>query len=184
MRPAQVVGVDLSLVSTGVAWEPDSTRRIRTSPKGWASEDDRLEHIVEMVAGVVSEADAPDRAGGTLVVVEGLTYGQANGSAFTRAGLHYLVRARVRADGHRFVVVPPTRLKRFVTGNGNASKELMVSTMARRVGRLLASDDIADALGLLWLGQALAGKVDTVAGTALTKDQGLVIKKLRDEVDW
>jgi crossover junction endodeoxyribonuclease RuvC len=180
-----VVGVDLSLVSTGVAWEPDCTRRIQTKPGSWATEDDRLEHIVEMVAEVVREADAPDRAGGTLVVIEGLSYGQASGSAFTRAGLHYLVRARVRAAGHRFVVVPPTTLKRFVTGSGGASKAEMVSTMSRRVGRLLASDDIADALGLLWLGQALVGKVETVAGTAdLTKVQRFTVEKLRSEVDW
>lgn len=179
-----MVGLDLSLQSTGVAWEPDSTRRIQTKPKSWRSEDDRLEHIVLTVADVVRDADAPDRPGGTLVVIEGLSYGQANGSAFTRAGLHYLVRWKLREDGHRFVVVPPTTLKRFVTGKGNAPKELMVSTMSRRVGRLLSSDDVADALGLLWLGQVLAGKVETVAGTALTKDQGLVVEKLAKEIEW
>lgn len=180
MRPAKVVGLDLSLTSTGAAWEPDSTRRIQTKPKDYRSEDDRLEAIVQRVLEVVHDAHDPTGAAGLLVVIEGLTYGQATGSAFTRAGLHYLVRRAVLDAGHRFVIVAPAALKKFVTGNGNASKELVVSTMARRLGRTISSDDVADALGLLAIGQALAG-APALTGE-LTGFQQKVIEKLREEM--
>lgn len=179
MRPATVVGVDLSLVSTGVAWEPDCCRRIQTRPKDWRSEDDRLEFIVARVMEVVHEAHEPDRAAGTLVVIEGLTYGQASGSAFTRAGLHYLVRAAVLAEGHRLTIVPPTALKKFVTGKGGASKELVVSTVARKLGRAISSDDVADALGLVAIGQALQGVEPNLLGVSAAGRQ--VIENLRRE---
>lgn len=182
MRPATVVGLDLSLVSTGAGWEPDCARRIQTKPKDWRTEDDRLEFIVQRVLEVVHEAHDPTRAAGTLVVIEGLTYGQASGSAFTRAGLHYLVRRAVLDAGHRFVIVAPTALKKFVTGNGNASKELVVSTMTRRLGRTISSDDVADALGLVAIGQALEGHEATMIG-AINQAQRAVITKLREEWD-
>lgn len=179
MKPAKVVGLDLSLTSTGAAWEPDACRRIQTRPKDWATEDDRLEFIVLRVMEIVHDAHDPDRAAGLLVVIEGLSYGQASGSAFTRAGLHYLVRRAVLDAGHRFVVVAPTALKKFVTGNGNASKELMVSTMARRLGRSISSDDVADAYGLLAIGQALEGTDESLIGT-ITKAQQQVLTKIRE----
>ena len=179
MKPATVVGVDLSLVSTGVAWEPDCSRRIQTRPKDWRSEDDRLEFIAARVMEVVHEAHDPTRAAGTLVVIEGLSYGQPSGSAFTRAGLHYIVRANVLAEGHKLTIVPPTMLKKFVTGNGNASKELVVSTVARKLGRTISSDDVADALGLVAVGQALLGLEPNLLGVSAAGRQ--VIEKLREE---
>lgn len=181
MKPAKVVGLDLSLTSTGAAWEPDSARRIQTKPRDWRREDDRLEFIVQRVMEIVHDADDPGRAAALLVVIEGLTYGQANGSAFTRAGLHYLVRRAVLDAGHQFVIVAPTALKKFVTGNGNASKELVLSTMTRRLGRTISSDDVADALGLLAIGQALAGSDAAIMGT-ITKAQQQVLAKIRE--DW
>lgn len=43
--------------------------------------------------------------------------------------------------------IPPTTLKKFLTGKGNASKELMVSTIQQTYPEI-SNNNIADALGL------------------------------------
>lgn len=49
---------------------------------------------------------------------------------------------------HEPMVVPPTSLKKFVTGMSGAEKELMVSTVKSRWGLESDDDNIADAVGL------------------------------------
>jgi Holliday junction resolvasome RuvABC endonuclease subunit len=45
------------------------------------------------------------------------------------------------------VEVPPSSLKKYLTGRGNADKDLMLSTATRRFDRVLNNDE-ADALAL------------------------------------
>jgi Holliday junction resolvasome RuvABC endonuclease subunit len=147
VRP--VVGLDLSLTSTGIATWPDHAAQIRTSPKDWPDEIRRIGHIWQEIEWrtVGMNTQRP------LVVIEGLSYGsQSAGQSHTRAGLHYMVRLELDRLGCQVIVVPPATLKKFVTGSGNASKELMVSTVSKRSNRLISSDDVADALGLLAFG--------------------------------
>ena len=148
MRP--VVGLDLSMTSTGVAWLPDSATRVRTDPGRWPDEVERLMHIRSSVIALVTE-----QGRNSLVVVEGLSYGSHSAGSATRAGLHYLVRASLRQLGMTEIVVPPATLKKFVTGSGAAPKSLMVSTASLALGRTVSSDDVADALGLVAFGCAL-----------------------------
>jgi crossover junction endodeoxyribonuclease RuvC len=171
MRP--VVGLDLSLTSTGLATLPDHAIRIQTTAKDWPDEVRRIGHIWDEVWLQMFGHATPR----PLVVIEGLSYGKVLGSAFTRAGLHYVVRLELDRLGCPVVVVPPTTLKKFVTGKGNASKELMVSTVAKRTGRLISSDDVADALGLL----AFGCELENMAGPLgpLTKTQRLVTDQFR-----
>ena len=54
-------------------------------------------------------------------------------------------------------VVPPSSLKKFATGNGNASKERMVKSACKTFSLDVESDDIADALWLAQLAKGLCG---------------------------
>jgi crossover junction endodeoxyribonuclease RuvC len=171
MRP--VVGLDLSLTSTGVATLPDHAIQIQTTAKDWPDEVRRIGHIWQEIKWRTVGMNTPR----PLVVVEGLSYGSVGGQAFTRGGLHYVVRLELDRLGCQVIVVPPLTLKKFVTGKGNASKELMVSTVAKQTGRLISSDDVADALGLL----AFGCELENLAGPLgpLTKTQRLVTDQFR-----
>ena len=53
--------------------------------------------------------------------------------------------------------VAPTSLKKFVTGKGNAKKDLMLLSVYKRWGFDTTNDNKADAYGLAQFGRALLG---------------------------
>lgn len=84
-------------------------------------------------------------------VMEGVSYGSVKGSALIDlSGLNYLIRMLLNKYNIQFTIVPPTSLKKFVCGNGQADKELMVHTwkkMDKNIQNItdIKIDDLADA---------------------------------------
>jgi Holliday junction resolvasome RuvABC endonuclease subunit len=147
-----VVGLDLSLTCTGVAgvgW----TDRIRTNLRG----DERLAYLEAEVVSFIRCAD--------LVVMEGPSYGHS-GPRFHEdlAGLRVLVRRYCHRHTIPYAVIPPSSLKQYTTGRGNATKGEVRSAVADRYGVHTEGPgryDQADAYGALaaaldWLGRSLA----------------------------
>jgi Holliday junction resolvasome RuvABC endonuclease subunit len=160
LRPLVVVALDVSLTCTGVAgagW----TDRIRTKLRG----DERLAYLETEIASFIRAAD--------MVAMEGPSYGHS-GPRFHEdlAGLRVLVRRYCHRHDIPYALVPPSNLKLYVTGRGNAAKGEVRSAIADRydvhtegVGRY----DMADAYGALaaasdWLGQPLASVPDKNRG--------------------
>ncbi|MFJ3537008.1 hypothetical protein ACIPQA_16245 [Streptomyces sp. NPDC090109] len=159
-----VVGLDLSLTSTGVAGE-DWTAHIRTKTRG----DARLSHIVTQVASFIRNAD--------LIVMEGPSYGHAALAGHEDlAGLRVLVRQYCFRHRLPYAVIPPSSLKLYGAGRGNATKGEIRSAVADRYGihtEGAARYDEADAYvamaaGMDWLGYRLA-EVPERSAAALAK---------------
>ncbi|MDI9885346.1 hypothetical protein QMZ92_13310 [Streptomyces sp. HNM0645] len=147
-----VIGLDLSLTSTGVAGE-GWTDRIRTKLRG----DERLRHLTGQIASFVKAAD--------LVVMEGPSYGHAALAGHEDlAGLRVLVRQFCYRQSIPYAVIPPSTLKLYASGRGNATKGEVRSAVADRYGvhtEGAARYDEADAYvamaaGMAWLGYPLA----------------------------
>lgn len=146
------IGLDLSLTCTGVAgtgW----TDKIRTKLRG----DERLAHIEEEVASYIRSAD--------LVVMEGPSYGHgALAGHEDLAGLRILVRRYCYRHQIPYAVIPPSSLKLYAAGRGNATKGEIRSAVADRYGVHTEGPgryDMADAYaalaaGLDWAGYPLA----------------------------
>lgn len=147
-----VVGLDLSLTSTGVARIVDGKAAVgRVRPKNIDGHE-RLEFIREDVAGwVYEDGQAPG-----LVVIEGPSYGSPSGSQrghHERAGLWWLVTQDLWMSGVRVAVVPPTQLKTYATGKGNAGKDDVLTAVVRRFPDVaVRGNDDADALVLAAMG--------------------------------
>lgn len=65
------------------------------------------------------------------ICMEGISYGSIHSAAvMDLAGLNYLIRDRLHHHTvvGTLLVTPPTEIKRFYTGSGNANKQLMIST--------------------------------------------------------
>lgn len=93
-----------------------------------------------------------------LVVVEGYSLGGPGILSKIRLGeVGGIVRTRLFEIGIRFVDVPPKNLKRFATGNGNATKEQMVSRAIELGARGNVNDDEADAFHLRRMARAANG---------------------------
>ncbi|MFH8717281.1 hypothetical protein [Streptomyces zaomyceticus] len=147
-----VVGLDLSLTSTGIAGE-GWTDHIRTKTRG----DFRLNYLAGQVGSFIRSAD--------LVVLEGPSYGHAALAGHEdMAGLRVLVRNYCFRHQIPYAVIPPSSLKLYAAGYGKASKGEIRSAVADRYGihtEGAARYDEADAYvamaaGMDWLGYRLA----------------------------
>ncbi len=173
MKP-RVVGLDLSLTATGVAESDGKTRTIRTGPgDNLADQHDRLSRIVDEARKYVITWPADERV--HLVVIEGPSYSSTGAGSWDRAGLWWLVVSSLLCDGTPIAIVPPTVLKRYATGKGNATKADMRMALYQRAGIDCRDDNQVDAhwlrsMGMRWLGHPIEQLPDSQL-TAMEKVQ-------------
>lgn len=146
-----VVGLDLSLTSTGVVIVDGGvavTRLVRSSGAKSATLTQRAVRIDRLASSIV--AGVPF---GALVVVEQPAYGQTTGSHHDRSGLWWLVTRALILGGWTVVEVTPGGLKKYATGKGNASKDTVLAAVVKRYLDIDVTDNnIADALVLAAMG--------------------------------
>jgi Holliday junction resolvasome RuvABC endonuclease subunit len=144
-----VVGLDLSLTSTGVA---TATRTWRLKPKAVKQTDPpamrvarhrRLRSsIVEILAEVMP----------THVVIEGPAHAASGGHEHERGGFWWSVIDVVDRAGIDILVATPQMIKKYATGRGNADKDEVLSATVRRFDWFTGGNDEADALWACALG--------------------------------
>lgn len=159
----RVIGLDLSLTSVGVAVPGGMLHTIEPA-HGAEDPGARLDELSRRVWDVVMGARPH------LAMIEGYAFAGKN----TR-GHHGVVELGgcVRRDLWRasvaVVVVSPKTLKKYATGNGNASKEQMVEALPEEV--VARNDDEADAwwlrqIGVEWVSGVAGSRADVIAGLA------------------
>lgn len=141
MTLPRVVGLDLSLTATGIA-HPDGTTN--TINPGDLRDEPRLDDIVSHVLDAATATD--------LVALEGLSHGAKGSSRDQLAGLHWLVRYHLWEEQRAYLVVPPSTVKTYATGKGNATKPDMRMALYQRAGIDQPDDNQVDA----WWLRALA----------------------------
>lgn len=163
----RLVGLDLSLTSTGVArLMLDDDGHVAGSHTDVVAGDplpadapwhDRAVRVREQAAAVVREV--LPAAGGILpdlVVVEGASYGSNRPGASELHGLRWRVYGMFAHRGVTLVQVAPKTLKLYAAGDGNASKPLVVQSVRRHYGdrfdiplrKADGREDVADAITL------------------------------------
>jgi crossover junction endodeoxyribonuclease RuvC len=60
---------------------------------------------------------------------------------------------------YHYLMVAPTALKKFITGKGNAKKELMLMKIFKRYGLEFENNNLADAYALARYGENLIKEV-------------------------
>lgn len=160
----RVVGLDLSLTGTGLAyrshdgdhgWGEVRTRRLTSPPAGQGIHDRsiRLRALATLIIKWCEGAD--------LAVIETPAYSRTMGSQHDRSGLWWLVVASLDHRGIPVVEVATTTLKVYGLGTGRGDKDAMVAAVVRRYGHLLpdlATNDEADALLLADMGARHFGR--------------------------
>lgn len=143
-----VAGIDPSLTSAGIAVLRDGSpillRSIGFPSHDGASYTDRGRRIVAQARHIMASL----LPGGTpdLVVLEGPAYHAAYGHAFDRAGLWWGVFTALRAKLVPVAVMPPTTLKQWATGKGNADKPIVLAVVRSWWPDVkITNHDIADA---------------------------------------
>lgn len=139
-----VVGLDLSLVATGIAHMTADgvvTDLVTADGTGLI----RLRRLAYYIRNLCEHAD--------LVCIEGPAYHQGVGAGYhERAGLHWLVLDRLWKTSTPVAIVGPSVLKQYATGRGNSGKDAMILAAARRFPTFDGDNNQADALWLAALG--------------------------------
>lgn len=154
MQP-RVIGLDLSLTSTGLAHWPGMNGAShpyldRLQPPKGTTGLDRLRWIRARVEECGARA--------SLAVLEGPSYASPGKYTHERAGLWWIVYDALSRYGVPIAVVPPKCRAKYATGTGNAGKDEVLAAVVRRYPDIAVSgNDIADAwvltaMGLDWLG--------------------------------
>lgn len=161
----KIIGLDLSINSTGVYLSNDEyyiiTSKLTKDHKScnnvniieYDKVDDinkNLEQIADIILYIIEKFHP------NLVVIEDV----AMGATFSRSlidltGLNYWIRALLTKNNIKFITVPPTKWKKELIGNGQATKDLIIDAWKRITKNnitLKKTDDIADAYFLCQYG--------------------------------
>lgn len=160
----RVIGMDLSLTSTGLA-QADNGRltrveNIKSKGKKGDTYHDHWGRIMRLAFEVelfITRDEPVD-----LVVIEAPSYGSKFGSAHERAGLWWEVYDLVAKRGIPIATVAPTTRAKYITGRGRADKATVLAhAIHAYVGNhtpRIVNDDEADAVGLCGMGARFLGE--------------------------
>jgi Holliday junction resolvasome RuvABC endonuclease subunit len=137
----RVVGLDLSLTSTGVALPDGTLATITSKRRGIQRCIDITQQLHTMLRFDVSiRVD--------LFTIEGYSFASRNSQAHALGELGGIIRADLWTCSVPWVDVPPASLKRYATGKGNAPKDQVLVAAVHRLDITPSNSDEADAAWL------------------------------------
>lgn len=152
-----VVGLDLSLSSTGIAWTDgdawhvDSWKPLNTYDTRYPRSIERLRHIRGIVLIKLDEVN-PD----VIVIEDTVARSHAASALGELAGV---VKVAIADGGYPApVLVSPAVVKKVATGRGNCDKTAVIVAARDRLRYTGTQSDEADSLWLLAIGTELAGR--------------------------
>lgn len=165
------MGIDLSLNGTGLSVVDESGGLIQTvlielntKKANCLRGKERTKHIIKTILDLISKHN-PAKIG-----IEGYSFGSKGRSFIDLAELGGTVRYLMTERNIIWVEVPPKTLKKLVTDNGNADKELMMKTVREKYNLTFTDDNECDAY-------CLARTVATLSDEELLEKCGERTKK-------
>lgn len=147
-----VLGLDISLTGTGVVVVNSEFKILSQSLVESKPMPDRFKRFHGIVDSIFSDVR---KASPVLVVIEGYAYGARGQSVFDIAELSGIIKKKLWDLKINFVEVPPTQLKKFITGKGSAPKELMLQQVYKKFGEEFDDNNLCDSYCLARLGVEL-----------------------------
>jgi len=140
------IGLDLAFMNNGFCCVDEQGsiiyQEVITCPKSIVSDEEKLIFLFEKITKLIDEY-LPEK-----VCIEGLSFGSNGRSVSQMGALHYLIRIFLFKLGIKYQIVPPTNLKKFVTGVGNCKKELMLLKTYKKFNVEFDDNNLCDAFCL------------------------------------
>lgn len=143
-----VLALDLSLTCTGYVTPDGDVGQHTFAEKGVR----RLYHAREWIKATAADAD--------IVAIEGYSYASRGRASISLGELGGVVRTTLYELRVPSVEVPPSCIKKYATGRGNAGKEEVLVEAVKRLDYTGHSTDEADALWLWTLTLAALGAIE------------------------
>ena len=148
----QVIGLDPSYTCfAGVLLTEPNQHTL----KEWKTKPNpaRFQRIETLATGVLEFVTSAQKLGRVdLVLIEGYSFGSMQGRE-AAGELGGAVRMAILKRGIPLAEVPPTSLKKYVTGKGNAQKNEVMMFCLKKWGYQAPDDNAADAFALAHLAQ-------------------------------
>lgn len=164
-RPLRILGVDPGSRVTGWGLVESVANRCRLLDCDVIRTDGRDAPLAERLSRLYAELDAVVRgAGATAAAVEAPFHGANARSALQLAHARGVVLAVLGAAGVSVTEYSPATVKKSVTGDGAAGKQVVRRMVSRLLGRarLRGSSDLSDALAVALCHAAAAPRVEAL----------------------
>lgn len=174
---AGAFGIDISLNGTGICLVSGNPRK--TVNSGLVADSALLsigtvlrgpERLDVLSRAVMSWMIARGFGAGSLVVTEGYAYSSTH--AHSTGEIGGCIRALIWRAGGNLVVVPPTTLKKFLTGRGKGDKNVVMKHVFKRWLFDVDEDNQCDSFGC-----AVLGLVDQLPFTERTGYEAQLLKE-------
>ena len=171
---ANIFAVDPSLTETGVAWNKGEQIVSRTI----ASKNTASARMIELRSELRDQLQFvnPD-----LIVIEAPAFASKGRSVKEIGGIWWQYRVMMYELGMRVLEVPPSFLKKYATGHGNAKKIEVVQAAWQRLDYEGTNDNVADAL---WLHQIGLKMLKDPMAIELPAINTSTWSKLGEEAKW
>lgn len=155
-----VIGLDLSLTSTGIARHIPGrgifVERVRSKGAKDASWLDRRKRLREITRQILMSVNMH-----ALVMLEAPSYASIGSGTHDRSGLWWMVFDELHHQQCTIVPIAPTQRMKYATGVGGgpkASKDAVLAAAVRRYSDIdITGNDVADAVILMSMGLRLLG---------------------------
>ena len=174
MYDPSILGLDLSLTETGIYisnWkETNPVSEVLKPPKS-------LNKFTRLAWYESQFEEFKSRYNVSYCAVEGYAMGIRTGMVFNIGEQGGIARMVLQKGFIETIIVPPTTLKRFVTGKGNSKKNEMMLGVFKKWGKEFSNDNKADAYALYQFARMYFFK------EKLTKLEEDLVKKV-DEIEY
>ena len=153
------IGVDLSLTGTGIVCLDDDGNLIKQELIKTSSKQSTEERILEISYKIKEFCKEYDRL--CTFFIEGLSFGSRGQKMLELAALHYFIRIEVYASPCKYHVVPPTQVKKYITGKGNCEKNLMLLKAYKKWNIEFDDNNVCDAFCIAKYGYEVIMNGDT-----------------------
>lgn len=129
-----IMGIDQSLTGSGIAIFKDgeeyyfliSTSKTKNTKAPTIDYTRRLIEMTDEIQKLIKEYK-PDYIG-----MEGMSFGARGSAVYDLGGLSHLLRTMFFKEKVKFVIIPPTVVKKYFTGKGNSDKLVMIEEAMKR----------------------------------------------------
>jgi len=136
----KILGIDQSLTETGFCilnnGKRDTSGIIKLNSK---IIPEKINYIIEQLKDILSNDSI------NYITREGFSYGSVN-QAFKLGGLGLAIDCAFYKNN--FYIIPPSLLKKFITGNGNSKKDQMMLQTYKKYNIEFKNNNECDAFGL------------------------------------
>lgn len=164
LKNLKFVGMDLSLTGTGLVCIDGNSKVISSKLIQTKPTKNKLERILFIRDSIRSFLDNPYERSTygsgsieffTEIVLEGFSYGSRGAAVYDLGMLGGIVRFNLFENHFPYYNdYPPTFVKKFITGKGNAKKDLMIKEVFK-LGFDIDDSNLADAFALAYIAKTI-----------------------------